>query len=628
MPTLSDLLPPDLLSDHLIPRAEWHPCPTAIERAAWDSLPEAIRADLVREAERHVDLPWSSLPATLFLRYRREGERVAYETPYFQRRGRLIDLVLGECAEGRGRFLDPITDGIWAICEESSWVLPAHNGPTGAPNPGLPPTDQPYLDLFAAETAGLLAWTHRLLADTFRSADLAVLPDRIRREIVARVLLPYRERDDWWWLGLVTPDDPTQVINNWNPWIHSNVLAASLLLDADADRVTTVGRVVAGLDAFLATYHADGGCDEGISYWRHAGGSLFECLELVSGALRRNPGLFEVPLVREIGRFVHRSHIGGPWWVNFADGSAQPRLDGRIVARYGVRIGDDVLVAMGQAMGPVSGESHGPSQPLGARLMDLLQPGPLATAAEPPLVRDSWLPGTEVLVARERARSTDGLTLAAKGGHNNESHNHNDVGTFIVALDGVPAVIDLGVGTYTRQTFGPDRYAIWTMRSPWHNLPTVDGHEQAPGAGHHARDVAATVSDGATGLTLDLALAWPGSAGIRTWRRTIRLERGDTPQVVLDDAWDLAAEPEELTLSLILNGLVTMSAGEIAVHSPGIGRPLLITWDAAVLAAEVEPVAIDDARLAPVWGDGIARVMLRAKHPAASGSWTVTMRAG
>jgi hypothetical protein len=73
--------------------------------------------------------------------------------------------------------------------------------------------------------------------------------------------------------------------------------------------------------------------------------------------------------------------------------------------------------------------------------------------------------------------------MAAKAGHNAESHNQNDVGSFIVALDGRPLIIDVGVGVYTRQTFGPGRYEIWTMRSSWHNVSEVDQVLQAAGAG-------------------------------------------------------------------------------------------------------------------------------------------------
>ncbi len=65
--------------------------------------------------------------------------------------------------------------------------------------------------------------------------------------------------------------------------------------------------------------------------------------------------------------------------------------------------------------------------------------------------------------------------MAAKGGFNNESHNHNDVGTFSLYVNTIPVILDAGVGTYAKQTFGKDRYTIWTMQSNYHNLPMING---------------------------------------------------------------------------------------------------------------------------------------------------------
>ena len=106
-----------------------------------------------------------------------------------------------------------------------------------------------------------------------------------------------------------------------------------------------------------------------------------------------------------------------------------------------------------------------------------------------PQPRDVWLPVIEVMAARDQARSARGLYVAAKGGHNNESHNHNDIGEFVVYLDGLPLLIDAGVETYSRKTFSPQRYEIWTMQSAYHSLPTIDGVQQSPGEQFAARDV-------------------------------------------------------------------------------------------------------------------------------------------
>ncbi len=89
-----------------------------------------------------------------------------------------------------------------------------------------------------------------------------------------------------------------------------------------------------------------------------------------------------------------------------------------------------------------------------------------------------WLDGLQFMAARENPASEEGFFLACKGGHNAESHNHNDIGSFIVYCDGMPILINPGVEFYTAKTFSAARYEIWTMQSSYHNLPEINGFMQ------------------------------------------------------------------------------------------------------------------------------------------------------
>lgn len=617
---LASLFTPTEVRAHLLAREAWQPYPTASERAAWEQLPADTRTQLVTQAEAYRGLAWPELPATLFMEYGRDGNRSRYEERHFARRHALTALVLGECVEGQGRFLDDISNGVWALGEESFWGVPAHSFSPNFPSTPLPDTSYRVVDLFAAETGALLAWTHYLLGPRL-AAVTPVLTDRIVREAQERILRPYREIDTWWWFG----QDPHRTVNNWNPWINSNVLTVNLLLEPDAaQREATVRRVIASLDAFLNVYHDDGGCDEGTSYWGRAGASLFDCLDLLSSASGGKLDAFQLPLVQEIGRYIYRMHIGDSWYVNFADGGAKVPLESELVYRYGQRIGDPLLMAQG-----ASALGRAPRRPNRATSLGRLLPALFDTATldpdtPPPLVREAWLPGIAVLTAREAAGRTAGLFLAAKGGHNAESHNHNDVGNFIVALDGHPVLIDVGVETYTRKTFSAQRYDIWTMQSAYHNLPAIDGHQQSAGRACQARDVAADLADDRAQLTLDLAPAYPAAAGVRRWQRTVRLERGTEPRIVLVDDYDLARAPGSLALHLIASGAVDASQpGVLRCASPT--RDLLVQYDARAFSPTVEEVDITDARLLPVWGGRIYRVILAAREPQQQGAWTLTI---
>ncbi len=113
-----------------------------------------------------------------------------------------------------------------------------------------------------------------------------------------------------------------------------------------------------------------------------------------------------------------------------------------------------------------------------------------------------------------------------KAGDNGDGHNHNDVGSLTVYKDGRPFLIDVGVETYTRKTFSPDRYDIWTMQSAFHNLPTFDGVEQSAGEAFAARDVAVELGDAVAAIAMDIAGAYPPEARLAHYRRAVRLIKG------------------------------------------------------------------------------------------------------
>ena len=603
------------LAGLLLPLDRFHPYPTAQDRPGWEAISAAARAELIAAGERHLRREWEALPATLFLEYAREGNRSRYEHRQFGRRGALAALVAAECAEGRGRFVDDIVNGIWAICEESFWGVPAHNGPSP-----LPDTAQPQFDLFAGETAALLAWTHHLLGVAL-DAVTPLVRARIRREVDRRVLTPFLERDDFWWMGLA-PGGRGRM-NNWNPWCNSNCLAAALLLEGDAARrAAIVAKVMRSLDRFIDPHPADGGCDEGTGYWDRAGASLFDCLELLHLASAGAIDLYGEPLVREMGRFLYRAHIAEEWYLNFADGGPRVHISADLVHRYGRRIGDAGLAGLGAAA-----HKRGGGLPAGLpRLLPALANRAALEADAglgPPLLRDVWLPDLQVMAARQAGGSAAGLFVAAKGGHNAESHNHNDVGQWIVYADGQPVVVDAGVGTYTAQTFSARRYEIWTMQSAYHNLPEVGGIQQRAGREFAARAVEYR-SDGARAeLALDLAGAYPPEAGLRSWRRTVALVRGPQPCVEVSDDFALQGEAEVRLHLLVCREPVLAQDGEILL--PG-EPPVRLDYPGQDLEASAEAIDLDDARLRAGWGPRLWRLTLRARRPAAAGHLTVTLR--
>ncbi|MGX9899139.1 heparinase II/III domain-containing protein [Arthrobacter sp. SA17] len=256
------------------------------------------------------------------------------------------------------------------------------------------------------------------------------------------------------------------------------------------------------------------------------------------------------------------------------------------------------------------------------------------------------------MVARQTPGTTKGLLVTAKGGHNGENHNHKDVGSVTVAVDGIPLLVDAGQPTYTAQTFGPDRYQIRAMQSGWHSVPAPFGLEQGAGAEFRA-DVMQAPTQEDPRLVLELARAYGLDGGSR-WTRTVSLDRPGW-RVRIEDSWDLSAAPapdatessaslasategtDDVDIHFLLAGTVSLGPQSTATVLPhsipaaeanSASRGGVLRWDQPAAVVLVDEWLLDDPLLSSVWGARLTR--LRFRMPAdqrAAGSFTLTMEA-
>ena len=136
-------------------------------------------------------------------------------------------MLLAEIYENKGRFIDPIINGVWSICEESFWGVPAHL-PQTKEYSGLMDVSKPFVELFSAETATLLAWVDYYLGDKLDAVSPQIRK-RIYFETNKRIFEPVMTNPHGWMAANANGRPP----NNWNPWICSNWLNAALLIEKD-----------------------------------------------------------------------------------------------------------------------------------------------------------------------------------------------------------------------------------------------------------------------------------------------------------------------------------------------------------------------------------------------------------
>lgn len=604
------------------------PVPPATERRRW-SAPRLDKATIMQvraRAEADLASPWPIPLAYAYARYFRDGDRDTYEQVVWAREGRLSRAALLAAVTLENRWLDEVADGVTLLCEQSSWCWPAHDDTWLRHGAVVPTVTDPYVDLGAGQVAAQLAWIDHLLGEQL-DERIPGLRGRIRHEVDRRVLTPFAARRDWHWLGL------NGDVHNWNPWIHGNVLIAALrLVEDQARRAELVDLVLEGLDRYLASLPRDGAIDEGYAYWWNGAGRLLEALEVLDYATKGQLSAITLDALGQTVAFPHRMHLGGAWYVNHADCPARPpsRQPWDALHRAACRMDDRDAQAHAAAHRkpgtPAAHEDLG----LGRLLRALTDEAWLSAApGASPLPRDVWLASTQVLLARRTAGSASGLTLVAKGGHNGEHHNHNDVGSVVIALDGVPVLVDPGRPTYTAQTFGPDRYGIWTMRSGWHNVPEIRGSEQSPGSRYAARDTSVVIDDAGSQLTLDLATAYP-SGSARHWWRTARLDRG-TGRITVRDSWELIAAqddpPAHSRIHLVAAGAVSLGAGYAHITALEGAGTVSVAWDPRDAPGTTTVRFLDDPMLREVWGDRLTRLEIDVTALGPVGALELTVEA-
>lgn len=600
--------------------ASWNPALLRLD--PWPQRASEAARPFVERADAAIGTPWPQPLLTEYARYPIDGDRASYESRVFARMDRVTTAAVAAVVTGSPQLLDETADGLQLLCEQSTWCWPAHDDVFARTGGVVADPADPYLDLGAGEVASLFAWSSFALGDAL-DARFPGLGDRMRAEVEARILRPFTERRDWHWLGL------DGHLHNWNPWIHGNVIVAAAAFAGPERSRAIVDLAVDGIDRYLAAMPADGAVDEGFAYWWNGAARVLDALDVLDRASAGTLDLGRLPGLAELVRFPLRMQLGRDWVLSFSDTEPRPSAahPWRIAHHWGGRLRLPDVVAHASRFDRGAPAPAAPNNGLGRILGALGDEGWASAPVEPtPLPASVVFGSLSLALAREHEASDSGLTIALKGGRNDENHNHNDLGSVTVALDGLPAVIDVGRPSYDARTFGPERYSLWMMRSDWHSVPEPRGAVQSAGAEWRSGPLRGRDGDGRAlaEWSLDLDGAWPLGPG-GTWTRTIRLDRTTSTADVID-AWTIEPHPATRT-TWLLWGEVTSEGdhdGRLRLRRPTTGsRDVLIEHDAE--AVELDVRTIDDPVIAHSWGERMTR--LRLRPPVHANSMTVRFRA-
>ena len=617
--------------------ADWFPLPAYTDREAWAGLFGDAAAKVIRGGEKALGYSWQHIPASAYLAYEREGNRAPMESIDKKNRRNLMALLLAELAEGKGRFLPQLADGVWFAAEQTSWVLSAHL-PCQRSRRSLPDAREQLIDLGSARTGALVALVWHFFAAEFDRIDPSISA-AVERAVKRNILDPYldeAEREANWWMGKTKKK---RHLSNWTPWCVSDVSLAFLLMERDQMRLDAAMRLsTEAVDAWLGGISPDGACEEGPTYWGQAAGKLLDLLQIWKDASGGRFDLMDDARFRRMGDYISRAYIGDGWMVNFADADARQPGAPSLIWRYGRATGSRELMDFGLYLsadvqkgrfstpGLVMGDGYRAlagvrCRPAMARQVDSLNRkvaqssfAEVCSGLRESVPATTWYPETQVCMLR----GAGDWFLAAKGGFNDECHNHNDVGSCILFAGNRPVLVDAGVGTYTRTTFSKDRYTLWTMQAGWHNLPLPGGVEQPHGSKYKASELRCDEKNGL--FSLELSAAYPDTAGILSLRRTYRLSMKGRPSLNVTDAYALKARRAADRTCFLVQGEVLLPGEPYGGRPVAAGTLLILVEDGPVirmrypaqLTPSVEVKELEDKKLSSPWGPCLRRIVLRS----------------
>ncbi|UCE46217.1 MAG: heparinase II/III family protein, partial [Phycisphaerales bacterium] len=466
----------------------------ASERDAWNRLcKNGSFSRIISEAEELLNKPIPDLPDDLYLDFSRTGNRTRWQRVSGRRRGRVSTLVLAECLENKGRFVPAFEDLVRVLCLERTWVLPAHD--RQLTNFHGKAVD---IDLGSAMLAWSLATANYLLGDKLSPEIRRLIRDNLQK----RIFQPYRDmvsgkREKNWWMTTT---------NNWNAVCLAGVTGSALaVLDSKDSRAFYVAAAEHYSENFLAGFTDDGYCSEGLGYWNYGFGYYVMLSEMVLQATDGRLDLMQNDKVKQAAQFGSRIEIANGVYPAFADCSIRAKPSSSLMYYVSRHLG----------LGLSSWEKVDPVSSGGSLYQSMMYSFPNSASRVLPAQHGSsgpgirsWFDRAGILICRPSSKSSCRLAVALKGGHNNEHHNHNDVGSFVVVLGDEPLLLDPGGEVYTARTFSSRRYDSDVLNSFGHPVPVVAGKLQRTGSRARGEVVHHEFTDSTDSLILDISSAY------------------------------------------------------------------------------------------------------------------------
>lgn len=530
---------------------------------------ENLLNEVVIEGEKRISTPINSLLFSDYKIYDTSGSRKEYEKEYFEHRERLNTFAILAMAYEDKKYVDALENAIWAICDEYTWCLPAHLGGKSLifmeKSEGNVRQHDKQVDLFASETGFALAEIITLLKD--KLAPIVV--ERAKKLIFERILIPFTQIDRMFFWETST--------NNWAAVCAGSVGAAAIYLIEESECLAPIILKVCNvLDSFLSGYENDGACTEGLAYWNYGFGFYVYFVDLLNKRTAGKIDLLEGEKIKNIAMFQQVSFLSENNVVSFSDGyyrfNYRPGLTCYLKNRFDEVVIPDVKYSASFTEDHCFRWCH--------NLRDFIWNDEKLYSNNEKANKAYYLEDAKWFISINTLKNNN-ISFAAKGGHNDEPHNHNDVGTFILHVNGESILTDTGAGEYTKEYFGPNRYNFICNSSLGHSVPIINRKAQGVGREYKSEIINVKTSDNEDVFELDISKAYD-IEGLNKLVRKLSFDKSESGKLLLRDSYSFAIKPEMVTERFVSFNEPKLQDGIIELE--GKNGKVKISFDSTILS--------------------------------------------
>lgn len=492
------------------------------DRAAWEKLAETRSARVIlAKAEKWLETPIYEMSDEIYLDYKRSaGKRRKWGDYRTQSKGRFIDLVLAECIENKGRFLDDIEETIRVICSAKTWMMPAHDLDLVCFYGKVK-----KIDLNVAHLSRELAACDCLLGEKLSPA----IRKLIRTEIKERTFDTFHDVIDGkipelnWFL---------KVTNNWAAVCYGGILAASqMLIESREERAFFVAAVEYYIQNYVKGFTDEGHCWEGLSYWNYGFSNFIILSETMYQATGGKIDLLDDEKIQKMAMFGARMEIQPGVYPALADCGFNVRPGSTVMnfvsKRYGLELEQwekDESSFLGNSLCSTAVFAF----PNSSNQVDTMGNKQAKIG-----IRE-WYKEAGMLICRPTESKRDSIAIAIKGGCNGMSHNHNDSGSFMVVKGKEMLLVDPGTEVYTLRTISAGRFESKVINSYGHSVPVVAGRLQREGKDARAKVIDTEFTDQQDKLVFDISSAYDVKE-LKKLKRTFYYSREGTCSLTVVD---------------------------------------------------------------------------------------------